>query len=110
MKKNFIYKYKDKEFKAVAEEGVFLYGKAVKIKIFNKDDEIRNRLLIANHIEFKEYDFYQNKSIEELIEIAIERLNKGVFDSTFEQAQNYNFEFLFRFNDSEYKSLNESTT
>lgn len=88
MKKKFIYVNNGKEFDAVAEEDGYGAGKAVRIKIYGADGEVRNNIVFACQSEFPEYDYYQGKSVSELIDIAIEAVCSGVFDVNFNTDEN----------------------
>lgn len=101
MIKNFIYRYEGQDYPAVAEERSFFEGNSVGVQIFNKDGTIKSLIKFACHLEFKDYEYYQNKDISELIDIAIQRINSGVFDSVLNEKLEYKLEFLYRFNQSE---------
>lgn len=98
MTKKFLYKNRNDEFNAIAEEYKFPYGKSVAITIFQKDDTIRSKIKFVCHPENVEFDHYQSMNINQLIDIAIERITSGMYDSSFDYVQEHKLEILVPFN------------
>lgn len=98
MKKEFLYRYKNQKYPAIAEERSFFEGKSVGVEIYNKDGTVKSLIKFVCHLEFEDYEYYQNKNISELIDIAIQRINSGAYDSVLNEESEHKLERLYRFN------------
>jgi len=100
IEKEFTYKSSNRELIGCAKESSFIAGKAVFIEIFNEDGSVWNAIKFACHPEFKDYHYYENLDISELIDVAIARVCSGEFDTTFDEMK-YKVILLYKFNSNE---------
>lgn len=95
---NFHINYKELRCSVHVIEKTSSWGKGVKISIIRPDNTLLNTITYSCLPEFDQYELYQSKTTEQLVDIALARLEADMVTEDFKLAAEYGLGLLLPFN------------
>lgn len=71
------------------------WGHGLEVKIYDEAGALLNRVKFACHPEYVDYDELQEKTTEQLIAIAMQRLSSGQDEEALQQARQHGLTLCF---------------
>jgi hypothetical protein len=107
IEKKFNHTIGGEEVKCTAKEEPSSYGQSVTVTFADKEGNARNTIVFRCMPGFKGFDYYNNMSISDLIDIVIQRIHTGEYDSDLEECKN-KLTLTLLINDAEYREAKKT--